>query len=43
MMETPGVRERLLGEIAQIFAGQVIFSEDLLDVPLGQIATKQIR
>jgi ribonuclease Z len=43
MMETPGVRERLLGEVAQIFPGQVIFSEDLLEVPLGQITTQQIR
>lgn len=43
MMETPGVRERLLAEIAGIYDGQVIFGEDLLEVPLGKIEPQQIR
>ena len=43
MMETPGIRERVLADVAGVFEGQVIFGEDLLDVPLGQIETQPIR
>ena len=43
MMETPGIRERVLADVAGVFEGQVIFAEDLLDVPLGQIETQPIR
>lgn len=43
MLETPGIRERVLAEVAGIFDGQVIFGEDLLAVPLGQIPLQAIR
>ncbi len=43
MMETPGIRERLLAEVAGVFSGQVIFAQDLLEIPLGAITTEQIR
>ena len=42
-LETPGVQERVLHEIAEIFHGQVIFGRDLLDVPLGDITTEPVR
>ena len=42
-LEQPGVRERILHETAEVFDGQIIFGEDLLDVPLGDIAPKEIR
>jgi len=42
-LEQPGIRERVLFEAGEIFDGQIIFAEDLLDVPLGEIETQQIR
>lgn len=42
-MERPGIRERLLAEAAQIFDGNIIFGEDLLDVPLDIIQPEAIR
>ncbi len=43
MLETPGIRERLLAEIAEIYTGQVIFGEDLLEIPCGAIDMQEIR
>jgi hypothetical protein len=42
-LETPGVRERVLHEVAEVFDGQVIFGQDRLDVPLGGITTEPVR
>jgi ribonuclease BN (tRNA processing enzyme) len=42
-LEQPGVRERIVHEAAEVFSGQIIFGEDLLDVPLGDIAPLEIR
>ncbi|MDP7573331.1 MAG: MBL fold metallo-hydrolase, partial [Myxococcota bacterium] len=42
-LESPGVRERVIGEVGQIFDGHVVFGADLLEVPLGPITTGVIR
>jgi len=42
-VERPGIRERVLHEAAQIFGGQIIFGEDLLDVPVGSISVERIQ
>ena len=42
-LESPGVRERVLHEVGEIFDGQVIFGEDLLQIPLGPITTELIQ
>lgn len=42
-LETPGVRERVLHEVGEVFDGQVILGEDLLEVPMGTIATESVR
>jgi ribonuclease BN (tRNA processing enzyme) len=42
-IEPSGVRERIVHEAAEVFSGQIIFGEDLLDVPLGDIAPLEIR
>ena len=42
-LEQPGIRERVLFEAGEIFDGHIIFAEDLLDVPLGEIAPEAIR
>ena len=42
-LESPGVRERVIGEVGQIFDGHVIFGEDGLEVPLTPIETGMIR
>ncbi len=42
-LERPGIRERVLYEAGEIFDGHIIFGEDLLDVPLGDIAPEKIQ
>ena len=42
-VEKPGIRERILCEVGQIFDGQILFAEDRLPVPVGEIATDTIR
>ena len=42
-VETPGVRERVVHEAAQIFGGQIFFGEDLLELPLNDVAVPEIR
>jgi ribonuclease BN (tRNA processing enzyme) len=42
-LEQPGIRERILFEAGQIYDGQIIFGEDLLDIPVGQITPQKIR
>ena len=42
-VERPGVRERLLAEVAGEFGGTVIFGDDLLEVPLGPAQAEPLR
>lgn len=42
-VEQPGIRERVLHEAAEIFDGQIIFGEDLLEVPITAIEAEPIR
>ena len=42
-MEGPGVRERVLREAGEIFDGDIIFGEDLLEVPLGGVTQEKIQ
>ncbi len=42
-VEQPGIRERILHEAAEIFDGQIIFGEDLLEVPISAIEAEPIR
>lgn len=34
-MDVPGVREKLVREIAAIYTGNIFFGEDLMEIPLG--------
>jgi ribonuclease Z len=34
-LDLPGVRERVIGEMAQIFKGQILFGNDLLEIPIS--------
>ena len=34
-MDVPGVRERLVAEMAEVFAGNIVWGEDLMRVPVG--------
>jgi hypothetical protein len=34
-MDVPGVRERLIREMSEIFKGNLFFGEDLMEIPLG--------
>ena len=38
-----GVRERTIREVGEIYSGNVIFGQDLLDVPIGEIEAGPIR
>ena len=42
-VERPGIRERALHEAAEVFDGQIVFGEDLLEVPLDAIDVEGIR
>lgn len=42
-LDDPGVRERALIEAAGVFRGEIIWGEDLLDVPLGAITPNAMR
>ena len=42
-LEKPGVRERVLYEAGSIFGGRIVFGEDLLEVPLGEVGVERIR
>jgi ribonuclease Z len=42
-MEAVGVRERVLQEVGEIFSGNTIFGEDLLEVPVSAIQTGALR
>jgi hypothetical protein len=34
-MDVPGVRERLIAEMAAIYPGNLFFGEDLMEIPLA--------
>jgi ribonuclease Z len=34
-IDLPGVRERVLGEMAEIYKGNIFFGEDLMEIPVG--------
>ena len=42
-LESPGVRERVLHEVGEIYEGTTIFGEDLTEIPLGPIETGALR
>lgn len=42
-VEQPGVREQVLCEVGQVFAGRIICGEDLLDVPIGELEVMNVR
>ena len=42
-MEQPGTRERLLRDAGQVFGGNIVWGEDLLEVPVGAIQVEAIR
>jgi ribonuclease BN (tRNA processing enzyme) len=42
-LEGPGIRERVVHEAGEIFEGNIIFGEDLLEVPLGDFEPAQIQ
>ena len=42
-IETPGVQERVLHEVGEVFDGQVILGQYLLEVPLGTIDAEPVR
>lgn len=41
-MDVPGVRERLIREMAEIFRGNLFFGEDLMEIPLGPPGPKKL-
>ena len=40
-METAGIRERLIAEMATIYDGNIVWGEDLMEVPLGDPVQKR--
>jgi ribonuclease Z len=34
-MDVPGVRERLIREMSEVFKGNLFFGEDLMEIPVG--------
>ena len=42
-MEGPGVRERILPEVCEIYDGNVVFGEDLMEIPIGGVTQEEIR
>ena len=41
-MDVPGVRERLIAEMAAIYSGNLFFGEDLMQIPLGAPAPARL-
>ena len=33
-MDVPGVRERLINEMAAVYSGNIIWGEDLMEIPV---------
>ena len=34
-MDVPGVRERIIREMSERYAGHLFFGEDLMEIPIG--------
>jgi ribonuclease Z len=41
-MEGPGVRERIIAEASTLFRGEIVYGEDLLQVPIGGVQVKKL-
>ena len=41
-MDVPGIRERIIREMAQIFAGNLFFGEDLMEIPVLDPAPRKL-
>ena len=41
-MDVPGVRERLIREMADVFKGNLFFGEDLMEIPVGAPGPKKL-
>jgi ribonuclease BN (tRNA processing enzyme) len=41
-MDVPGVRERLVKEMSQLFDGNLYFGEDLMEIPVGGPSAKKL-
>ncbi len=39
-LDQPGIRERIVHEVKQVFAGTVIWGEDLMQITVGRQAAK---
>ena len=42
-VEATGVREQVIAEVGQVFDGQIVLGEDLLEVPVGAIEAQGVR
>ena len=42
-IDQPGVREKILAEMAREYRGNIIWGEDLMEVPLGEISPARMR
>ena len=41
-MDVPGVRERLIHEMSALYAGNLFFGEDLMEIPVGAPAPARL-
>jgi hypothetical protein len=41
-MDVPGVKERLIKEMAEIYAGNLFFGEDLMEIPIEAPAPRKL-
>jgi ribonuclease Z len=41
-MDVPGIRERLIREMSAIYAGNLFFGEDLMQIPVGPPAPAKL-
>jgi len=40
-LNAPGVKEKCLGEMAEVFSGRIVWGEDLMEIPLVPDAVPQ--
>jgi ribonuclease BN (tRNA processing enzyme) len=41
-LDLPGIRERVVAEMAQIFKGNILFGSDLLEIPIKPITPARL-
>ena len=41
-MDVPGVRERIVREMAEIYSGNLFFGEDLMLIPVGDPSPRKL-